>query len=231
MLEALSCLDGHDEQESAGQKKPRRPIARRHRSSCGGWYTRKMPSALRIPAQSDGCAGGRTRDDTSTGETVVRLLDFIRTRRSQRHQALPPAPAEVEEALPNERDINTRLREEIAAARQAEDGPWPSVKQANREAAHAFTPVREAAQQLAHELAGNEHITWTLRANDLTLTLGQERRVSASRQGWQRDFAVADTIACPDLRASVERTYTFQTADDVITFLIKACAEFLAQQP
>jgi len=158
-------------------------------------------------------------------------LDFIRTRRSQTRQALPPAPAAVEETLPNERDINTRLREEIAAARQAEDSPWPSVKRANRETAHVFTPVREAAQQLAHELVGHEHITWTLRANDLTLTLGQERWVSASRQGWQRDFAVADTIACPDLGASVEHTYAFQTPDEVITFLIRACAEFLAQQP
>src|SRR6266850_1676996 len=198
---------------------------------CTAWYTRKRLSALRIPAQRDGCAGGRARDETSTGETVVRLLDFIRTRRSQTRQALPPAPAEVEEALPNERDIHTRLREEIAAARQAGQGPWPSVKQAHMEAAHVFTPVREAAQQLAHELAGHEHITWTLRANDLTLTLGQERRVSASRQGWQRHFAVADTIACPDLGASVEHTYAFQTPDEVITFLIRACAEFLAQQP
>jgi hypothetical protein len=165
------------------------------------------------------------------GETVVRLLDFIRTRRSQRRQALPPAPAPVEEALPNERDINTRLREEIAAAQRAGHGPWPSLKQAHMEAAHLFTPVREAAQQLAQELAGNERITWTLRANDLTLTLGQERRVSVSRQGWQRDFAVEDTIACPDLGASVEHAYAFQTADEVITFLIRACAEFLAQQP
>jgi hypothetical protein len=181
-----------------------------------------MPSALSILEKSHGCAGGRERDDdTSTGETVVRFLDFIRTRRSQRRQMLPPAPAAVEKALPNERDINTRLREEIAAARQAEDGPWPSVKQANR----------EAAQQLAHELAGNEPITWTLRANDLTLTLGQERRVIASRAGWQRDFTVEDAIACPDLGASVARTYTFQTADEVITLLIKACAEFLARQP
>ena len=97
---------------------------------CTAWYTRKRLSALRIPAQRDGCAGGRARDDTSTGETVVRLLDFIRTRRSQRRQALPPAPAEVEEALPKERDINTRLREEIAAAQQSGQGPWPSVKQA-----------------------------------------------------------------------------------------------------
>jgi hypothetical protein len=198
---------------------------------CTTWYTRKRLSALRIPAQRDGCAGGRARDETSTGEPVVRLLDFIRTRRSQRRQALPPAPAEVEEALPKERDINTRLREEIAAAQQAGQGPWPSVKQAYMEAAHVFKPVREAAQQLAHELAGNEHIMWTLRANDLTLTLGQERRVSASRQGGQRDFAVADTIACPELGASVEHTYAFQTPDEVITFLIRACAEFLAQQP
>ena len=161
----------------------------------------------------------------------MRLLDFIRTRRSRRHQALPPAPAAVEEALPHERDINTRLREEIAAARQTEDGPWPSVRQANREAAHAFTPVREAAQQLAQELAGDERITWTLRANDLTLTLGQERRVSASRQGGQREFAVGDTITWPDLGASVEHTYAFQAPDEVITFLIRACAEFLARQP
>ena len=195
------------------------------------WYTRKRLSALKTPTPRDGYAGGRARDETSTGETVVRLLDFIRTRRSQRHQALPPAPVEVEEALPNERDINTRLREEIAAAQQAGQGPWPSVKQAQMEAAHLFTPVREAAQQLAHELAGNDHITWTLRANDLTLTLGQERWVSASRQGWQRHFTVEDTIACPDLGASVARTYAFQTADEVITFLIKACAEFLARQP
>jgi hypothetical protein len=197
---------------------------------CTAWYNRKRLSALRIPSQRDGCAGGRERDDTSTGETVVRLLDFIRTRRSQRRQALQPAPAEVEEALPKEHDIKTLLREEIAAAQQSGHGPWPSMKQANMEAAHVFKPVRDAAQQLAHELAGNEHITWTLRANDLTLTLGQERRVSASRQGWQRDFAVEDTIACPDLGASVEHTYAFQTSDDVITFLIRACAEFLARQ-
>jgi nitroreductase len=161
----------------------------------------------------------------------VRLLDFIRTRRSRRHQALPPAPAPVEEAVPKERDIHTRLREAIAAARQAENGPWPSVKQANREAAHAFTPVREAAQQLAQALVGNEPITWTLHANALTLTLGQERRVRASRQGWQRDFAVEDTIACPDLGGSVAHTYAFQTPDEVITLLIRACAEFLAHQP
>jgi hypothetical protein len=161
----------------------------------------------------------------------VRLLDFIRTRRSQRRQALQPAPAEVEEALPTEHDIKTRLREEIAAAQQAGHGLWPSVKQANMEAARAFKPVREAAQQLAQELAGNEHITWTMRDHDVDLTLGQERRIRASREGWQRDFAVADTIYCPDLGASFERTYAFPTPDDVITFLIKACAEFLARQP
>jgi hypothetical protein len=164
------------------------------------------------------------------GETVVRLLDFIRTRRSHRRQALQPAPAEVEQALPTERDIKTRLREAIAAAQQSGHGPWPSVKEAQMEAAHAFKPVREAAQQLAQELAGNEHITWTMRDHAVDLTLGQERRVSASREGWQRDFAVADSIACPDLGASCERMYVFQTPDDVITFLIRACAEFLARQ-
>jgi hypothetical protein len=197
---------------------------------CTAWYNRKRLSALRIPAQRDGCAGGRERDDTSTGETVVRLLDFIRTRRSQRRQALQPAPAEVEEALPKERDIKTLLREEIAAAQQAGHGPWPSVQQANMEAAHVFKPVREAAQQLAQELAGNEHITWTMRDHDVDFTLGQERRIRASREGWHRDFAVADTLYCPDLGASVERTYAFQTPDEVITFLIRACAEFLARQ-
>jgi hypothetical protein len=91
--------------------------------------------------------------------------------------------------------------------------------------------VRDAVQQLAHELAGNERITWTMRDHDVDLTIGQERRIRASREGWHRDFAVAGTLSCPDLGASVERTYTFQTADEVITFLIKACAEFLAQQP
>jgi hypothetical protein len=194
-------------------------------------YNKKRLSALRIPAQRDGCAGGRERGNTSTGETVVRLLDFIRTRRSQRRQALQPAPAEVEEALPKERDIKALLREEIAAAQQSGHGPWPSVKQANMEAAHVFRPVREAAQQLAQELAGNEHITWTMRDHNVDLTLGQERRIRASREGWHRDFAVADTIHCPDLGASFERTYAFQTPDDVITFLIRACAEFLARQP
>src|SRR5262245_21136881 len=98
---------------------------------CTAWYNRKRLLALRIPAQRDGCAGGRERDDTSTGEMVVRLLDFIRTRRSQRRQALQPAAAEVEEALPKERDIKTRLREAIATAQQSGHGPWPSMKQAN----------------------------------------------------------------------------------------------------
>jgi hypothetical protein len=161
----------------------------------------------------------------------VRLLDFIRQRRSQRRRALQPAPAEVEEALPQDRTITARLHEEIAAARQSGQGPWPSVTQAHREAAHLFTPVREAAQHLAQEVAGHVHITVLLRENDVALALGQERRVRASRDGWQRDFAVEDTIHCPELGADVARTYTFQTAEDVITFLIRACAEFLARQP
>jgi hypothetical protein len=161
----------------------------------------------------------------------VRLLDFIRQRRSQIRRALQPAPAEVEEALLNDHAITARLHKAIAAARQSGQGPWPSVQQANREAAHIFKPVVEAAQHLAQALAGHAHITVMLRDHAVDLTLGQERRVRASRAGWQRDFAVEDTIYCPDLGASVARTYAFQTPDEVITFLIRACAEFLARQP
>jgi hypothetical protein len=161
----------------------------------------------------------------------VRLLDFIRKRRSQIRLALQPAPAEIEEALLHEREITARLRQEIVAAQQSGHGPWPSVTQANLEAAQRFKPILKATQYLAQELAGHEHITLTMRDHEVELALGQERRISASRYGWQRDFAVEDRIACPDLGASVERTYTFPTADDVITFLIRACAEFLARQP
>jgi len=158
----------------------------------------------------------------------MRLLDFIRQRRSQRRQALPPAPAE---ALLPERDIPALLRQEIAAARQAGQGPWPSMTQARGEAAHLFQPVREAMQSLAQALAGHEHVSVTVRTNDVDLTLGRERRIGASRAGWQRDFTVEDAIDCADLGASVKRTYAFQTPDEVITFLIRACAEFLARQP
>jgi len=70
-----------------------------------------------------------------------------------------------------------------------------------------------------------------MRANAVDLALGQERRISASRVGWQRDFTVEDAIDCPALGAAVERTYAFQTPNEVITFLIRACAEFLARQP
>jgi hypothetical protein len=172
------------------------------------------------------------RGEISRGETVVRLLDFIRKRRSQIRRALQPAPSEVEEALLlNDRAITARLHQEIAAARQSGHGPWPSVKQANLEAAQVFKPVREAAYHLAQALAGNEHITMTMRDHDVELALGQERRVRASRYGWQRDFAVEDHIYCPDLGASCARMYAFPTPDDVITFLIRACAEFLARQP
>ena len=161
----------------------------------------------------------------------MRFLDFIRKRRSQIRQALQPAPAEVEEAVLKERDIKDRLHEEIAAAQQSSYGPWPSIKKANVEASQFFKPVLDATQQLAQELAGNEHITLTMRDNDVELAIGQERRVRASRYGWQRDFAVEDHIYWPDLAAYVKRTYAFQTPDDVITFIIRACAEFLARQP
>jgi hypothetical protein len=162
----------------------------------------------------------------------VRLLDFIRKRRSQIRRALQPAPAEVEEALlRKDRDIKARLHKEIAAAQQAGHGPWPSVKQANLEAAQVFKPVLEAMHHLAQELAGNEHITLTMRDNDVDLAIGHERKIRASRYGWHRDFAVADTIYCPDLGDSCERLYAFHTADEVTTFIIRACAEFLARQP
>ena len=159
------------------------------------------------------------------------LLDFIRKQRSQLHRALQPAPVEVEEAILKERDIKALLHQEIAAARQSGHGPWPSVKKANMEASLQFKPVLEATRHLAQELAGNEQITVTMRDNEVELALGQERRVRVSRYGWHRNFAVADNISCPDLGESFERTYSFQTPDDVIIFLIKACADFLARQP
>ena len=162
----------------------------------------------------------------------MRLLDFIRKRRSQLRRALQPAPAEVEEALlRKDRDIKARLHKEIAAAQQSGHGPWPSVKKANIEASQLFKPVLDATHELAQALAGNDNITFAMRDNAVELTIGQERRVSALRYGWHRDFAVEDNIYCPDLGASFARTYSFQTPEDVITFIIRACAEFLARQP
>src|SRR5919106_2810414 len=132
------------------------------------WYNGTIPSALRIPDQSDRDDGGREKGHTSRGEMVVQLLDFVRKRRSQIRRALQPAPAEVEEALlRTDRDIKARLHEEIAAAQQSGQGPWPRVKQANMEAAHAFKPILEATQQLAQALAGNAKITFTMRDSDV----------------------------------------------------------------
>jgi hypothetical protein len=89
----------------------------------------------------------------------VRLLDFIRKRRSQIRRALQPAPAEVEAALlRKDRDIKARLHKEIAAAQQSGHGPWPSVKKANIEASQLFKPVLDATHQLAQALAGNDNI-------------------------------------------------------------------------
>jgi hypothetical protein len=161
----------------------------------------------------------------------VRLLDFIQKRRSEIRRALRPAPAEIEKAFLKDSDIKALLHKEIAAAQQSGDGPWPSVKKANLEAAQAFKPVLEATQQLAQELAGHKHITLTMHDNEIALVLGQERRIRASRDGWHRDFSVEDTIYCPDLGASFDRTYVFQAPDNVITFIIRACAEFLARHP
>jgi hypothetical protein len=171
------------------------------------------------------------RGETSRGETVVRLLDFIRKRRSQIRLALQPAPAAIEEALLKDRDIKALLHQEIAAAQQSGQGPWPSVKQANLEAAQLFNPILKATHQQAQELAGNERITVTMRDHEVVLAIGQERRIRASRYGWQCDFAIEDHIYCPDLGASFDQTYTFPTPEDVITFLIRACAEFLARPP
>jgi hypothetical protein len=166
------------------------------------------------------------------GEKAVRLLDVIRKQRSQIRRALQSAPARVEGTFVlKDDDIKALLHMEIAAAQQSGDGPWPSMKKANREASQLFKPVLEAMHHLAQELTGNKHITLTMRDNDVELAIGHERRVRASRYGWHRDFAVADTIYYPDLGESFERTYAFQTPDDVITFIIRACAEFLARQP
>ncbi len=172
------------------------------------------------------------RGDTSRGEKVVKLLDFIRKRRSQIRRALQPAPAEVEEALlRKDRDIKALLHKEIAAAQQSGHGSWPSVKKANMEASQLFKPVLGATHQLAQELAGNENITFMMRDNEVEIAIGHERRVRASRYGWHREFAVEDNIYCPDLGESFERTYSFHTPDDVSIFIIRACAEFLARQP
>lgn len=162
----------------------------------------------------------------------MRLLDFIRKGRNEIRQALQSAPAEVEEALLlQDRDVKVLLHKEITAAQQAGHGPWPSVKKANMEASQLFKPVLDAMHQLAQELAENESIRFRLHDNEVELAIGHERRLTASRYGWDREFSVEDHIYCPDLGDSLERTYVFRTADDVITFMIRACAEFLARQP
>jgi hypothetical protein len=159
-------------------------------------------------------------------------LDFIRKRRYQIRRALQAAPAEVEEALLlKDRDIKALLQKEITVAQQSGHGPGPSVKKANMEASQLFKPILDATHQLAQELAGTENITFTMRDNEVELAIGHERRLRASRYGWHREFSVEDNIYCPDLGESLERTYAFHTADGVITFMIRGCAEFLARQP
>ena len=162
----------------------------------------------------------------------MRFLDFIRKQHSQLRQALQPAPAEIEEAiLAKDQDIKALLHKEIATAQQSGRGPWPRLMQANLEASHAFKPILEAMQQLAQEVAENKDIRCTIHDNEVELTIGQERRVRASRYGWQRDFTVEDHILWSEVGEYIARTYAFKTSEDVIIFIVRACAEFLARQP
>jgi hypothetical protein len=105
-----------------------------------------------------------------------------------------------------------------------------SVKKAIMEAALVFKPVIEARASTGAGVRGNAHITLRIRDNDVELIIGQERRVRASRHGWQRDLLSRTLHLLPDLGTLLNER-TVPDFNDVVTFIVRACAEFLARKP
>jgi hypothetical protein len=128
-------------------------------------------------------------------------------------------------------DIKNLLQKEIAKAKEEKRVKEQGDGKRQEQAARVFDPVVLAADQLKSELSNNKQIEFGISDHHVEIHFGKNRKVVVSSHGPRNEFVAVEEIEYeyPEYHVS-KRDFYFKTSGEIIYFLVKVCADFIANQ-
>jgi len=128
-------------------------------------------------------------------------------------------------------DIKNLLQKEIARAKGEQRVRGQADEKRQEQAARVFNPVVLAANQLKSELSKNNQIEFGISDHQVEIHFGKNRNVVVSQHGGGDAFVAVEEMdyEYPEYHVS-KRDFHFKTSEETIYFLVKVCAEFIANQ-
>jgi len=128
-------------------------------------------------------------------------------------------------------NIKELLNQELQAAKRAKEQKEKGDAALGQEAANLFQPIVAGVAQLKSELSGQSDIQFYISAHSISARLGDDIKLDTHLYGWSKDFSVEQTTTFkyPDYEV-IEQTHKFKDAPSVVSFIVKKCAEYLANK-
>jgi hypothetical protein len=128
-------------------------------------------------------------------------------------------------------DIKKLLNQELQAAERAKEEKEKEDAALDKEAANLFQPIVAGIEQLKSELSGHSDIQLNISTHSITVRLGNDRELDTHLYGWSRGFSVEETARFnwPEYE-EIKQTHKFNDAPSVVSFIIKKCAEYIANK-
>jgi len=128
-------------------------------------------------------------------------------------------------------DIKNLLQKEIAKAKGEKRVKEQADEKKQEQEARIFDPVVLAADQLKSELSNNKQIEFEISDHNVEIHFGKNRKVEVSPHGSKNAFVAIEEIEYeyPEYHVSKRESY-FKTSGETIYFLVKVCADFIANQ-
>jgi len=128
-------------------------------------------------------------------------------------------------------DIRGLLNQELEAAKKAKEEKEKEEAALDKEAARLFQPIVAGIEQLKSELSGHSDIQFYISTHSITARLGDDIKLDTHFFGWSKGFSIEETTTFnyPDYKV-IEQTHKFNNAPSIVSFIVKKCAEYLANK-
>ena len=128
-------------------------------------------------------------------------------------------------------DIKGLLNQELEAAKEAKQEKEKEEAALDKKAANLFQPIVAEMEQLKSELSGCSDIQFYISTHSVTARLGGDIKLDTHLFGWSKGFSIEETTTFrfPDYEV-IEQTHKFNDAPSVVSFIVKKCAEYLANK-
>ncbi len=128
-------------------------------------------------------------------------------------------------------DIKGFLNQELEAAKKDKEEKEKEDAALDKEAANLFQPIIAAMEQLKSELSAHSEIQFNISTHSVTARLGDDIKLDTHRYGWSKGFSIDETTTFkyPEYEV-IEQAHKFNDAPSVVSFIVKRCAEYLANK-